>query len=81
VVPPLKVPMRQVEHTPSSTASKHIARAASLLNRAEHHLRTASFTAPDHYHQDQLQGLAFDLRSLDAPLSRLSYSVRSEGER
>jgi hypothetical protein len=73
--------MKLVEHTPKRAASRHIARAASLLNRAEHHLRTASFTAPDHYHQDQLQSLAFDLRRLDAPLSRLSYSVRSEGER
>jgi hypothetical protein len=73
--------MRQVEHTPKRTASKHIARAASLLNRAERHLRTASSNAPDHYLQDQLHGLAFDLRRLDAPLSRLSYSVRSGGER
>ena len=73
--------MRQVEHTSKRAASRHIARAASLLNRAGYHLSAASSTASDHYHREQLYGLAFDLRRLDAPLSRLSHSVHSEGER
>jgi hypothetical protein len=73
--------MSKVNHIAPSAASRHIARAASLLNRAGHHLSAASSTAPDHYHQEQLKGLAFDLRRLDAPLSHLSYSVLSGGER
>jgi hypothetical protein len=73
--------MNRVEHTPKRAASRHIARAASLLNRAEHHLSAASSTAPDHYHQEQLKGLAFDLRRLDGPLSHLSYSVLAGGDR
>ena len=73
--------MARADHIPSNTASKHIARAASLLNRAEKQLSAASTTASDHYHRDQLQGLAFDLRRLDAPLLRLAHSVVSGGGR
>lgn len=69
------------KYTPTLPASKHIARAASLLNRAEHHLSAAGSTAPDRYLQEQLHGLAFDLRRLDSPLLRLSHSVHAGGER
>jgi hypothetical protein len=72
--------MQRVEHTPRCAASKHIARAAFLLNRAKHHLSAASSTIPDHYHQEQLHGLTLDLRQIDEPLFRLSSSL-SGGER
>lgn len=72
--------MQRVEHTPERNARRHIARAASLLNRAEYHLSVASSTIPDHYHQEQLYGLALDLRQIDKPLSQLSLSL-SGGDR
>ncbi len=73
--------MQQVEHSPNRAASRHIVRAAALLNRAERHLSAANYSSSDRFLQEQLQGLAFDLRRLDAPLYRLSNAVRFGGER
>jgi len=69
--------MQRFDHTLNRAASRHLARAASLLNRAEHHLSAASSAAPDRYHQRQLHGLAHDLREIDAPLSQLSSALDS----
>jgi hypothetical protein len=64
--------MSQVEHTSSRAASRHIARAAALLSRAEHHLNAARSAASNRFEREQLHRLTRDLRSIGSPLASIS---------
>jgi hypothetical protein len=69
--------MTQIDHKPKCCASRHIARVAFLLTRAERHLSAASNSAPNHYHREQLNGLTHDLRDIALPLARISSALES----
>jgi hypothetical protein len=73
--------MPRVEHISSRAASRHIARTASLLNRAEHHISAARSTAPNRFHREQLHRLTSDLRSIGSPLARISSALESGRDR
>ncbi len=66
-------------HTNSHrVASRRLARAVTLLNRAGRQLDGASHIAPDRFHRDRLHHLATGLRELSLPLSRI-VSVLEKG--
>jgi hypothetical protein len=69
--------MERVDHTSPCAATRHIARAVSLLNRAEHHLSAARSTASNRFQREQLHRLTCDLRSIRAPLARISSALES----
>jgi hypothetical protein len=69
--------MAGVDHTSQFVASRHVARVASLLNRAEHHLSAARSATPYRYHKKQIHRLTRDLRSIGAPLARISSALES----
>lgn len=73
--------MSRFDHIQFYTASRHIARVASLLNRAEYHLSAASSAAPDHYHREQLHRLTSDLRFIGLPLAQISSALESGCDR
>jgi len=73
--------MARVDHIYRSTASLHIARVASLLNRAEHHLSAARSTASNRFQREQLYRLTRDLRSIGSPLARISSALESGCDR
>jgi hypothetical protein len=73
--------MGRVDHISPIAASRHIARVASLLNRAEHHLSAARSNAPNRFQREQLHRLARDLRSIGSPLARISSGLESGCEK
>lgn len=70
--------MRRVEHISNRAASRRLARAVALLDRAGEQLSAASQAAPDRYHRNKLHTLAVGLRDLSLPLSRIA-SVLERG--
>ncbi len=73
--------MSRFNHTQHCTASHHIARVASLLNRAEHHLSAARSTVSNRFQREQLHRLTRDLRSIGSPLERISSALESGCDR
>lgn len=73
--------MPRVDHTSPLAASRHIARVASLLNRAEHHISAARSTVPNRFQREQLYRLTRDLRSIGSPLERISSALESGCDR
>jgi len=73
--------MLRVNHTTSIAASRQIARAVSLLNRAEHHISAARSTASNQFQREQLHRLARDLRSIGSLLARISSALESRCDR
>ena len=69
--------MNRVDHTSPTAASRLIARAASLINRAEQHLSNARCTASNPFQREQLHRLSRDLRSIGMPLADMSSALES----
>lgn len=64
--------MSQVDHTSTRAASRHLARAVSLLHLACTQLSAASQASPDRRSRTKLHNLALGLREFSIPLDRLA---------
>jgi hypothetical protein len=69
--------MGTVDHIQSSAASRHIARAASLLNLADAQIRSASKSAPNRHHRNKLDWAIVNLTKLSASLERILATLES----
>jgi hypothetical protein len=72
--------MAPLELTSSRAASRRLARAVTLLNRAGQQLDGASHAAPDRFHRDHLHFLATGLRELSLPLARIASVLQKGGQ-
>ena len=73
--------MAPFERTSSRAATRRVARALTLLNRAGRQLDSPSQVAPDRFHRDRLRFLAVGLRGFSIPLSRVAAHLAKGGPR
>lgn len=72
--------MTPLELTSNRAASRRLARAVTLLNRAGRQLDGASHASTDRFHRDRLRFFATGLREFSLPLSRIASVLEKGGE-